>query len=293
MAIILGTSGPDNFTASSSSGDDYRGFGGNDTITGGPGIDTLNGNLGDDIMHGSGNDGVFGGQGNDLVVGSSQAGNDTLYGNKGEDILIASDFTGFFGGNLMFGGQGNDRMYAVAGTSGNVNGELMFGDLGDDLLFSNGNDTLVGGGVASDPGGNDGSDTLLGGFGNQLLIGGTGNDFYLFQRGVSRSIAGGLFTEGGYGGQDVIRGFELGTNRDVIDLFDLASGDGINITELNGTSAVIALFGSLPGVIVVEDVRLSNLLSPGSNNLNVNGVFVNLSNGSFDSGRNVFTYQVA
>jgi len=179
-------------------GDFIRGFEGNDYIISGPDRDTINGNQGDDTLFGLGNSSVLGGEGNDLIIAGDLIydvkgtdrliwGNvtlsgegrinllpifpsdyivettskqsfflfdDTLKGNKGNDTLIGSRR----GGSLMFGGQGNDIIYAQTSEVG----ETMFGDLGDDILFGDGNSTLVGGGFASDIGVNDGNDTLVG-----------------------------------------------------------------------------------------------------------------------------------
>ncbi len=289
MAIDLGN-GNDNFTVTNAGGESVRGFGGSDTLIGGPGNDTLSGNEGDDIIVGSGNDFLSGGQGNDAVIASNSATGDVLYGNKGTDILIGSAA----GGVLMFGGKGNDLIYAgEIDTVTSAGGDLIFGDLGDDLIFSNGNGTLTGGGVASFPDINDGNDTLVGGFGNQLLASSSGEDTFLFQSAVSRVIGGRTVLEGGYGGQDVIRNFKSGgTGNDKIVFRDLVSGDTVKIADLGANGSAISLSGSVPGLIIVEGTALSNLLTSGNNDITVNGTVIDFSNGSFDASTNLFTYVI-
>jgi Ca2+-binding RTX toxin-like protein len=316
-------------------GDFIRGFEGNDYIISGPARDTINGNQGDDTLFGLGNSSVLGGEGNDLIIAGDLIydvkgtdrliwGNvtlsgegrinllpifpsdyivettskqsfflfdDTLNGNKGNDTLIGSRR----GGSLMFGGQGNDIIYAQTSEVG----ETMFGDLGDDILFGDGNSTLVGGGFASDIGVNDGNDTLVGGFDNQLMFGGSGVDTYLFKRPSFRDITvrnplGQTFVlttvvEGGYGGFDIIRGYESGER---ILLTELARNDRIRIVS-DPAGTVILLDGSQSGselfnTILVEGFSPNQLLSSGV--IQVNGVALTLSNVSPSA--NLFSYLV-
>lgn len=288
MVQILGTPGPDSlqgnrFDPVDGSGNDVFGLGGNDTLRGGPGRDRLFGGRGDDLIFGSGNDHLYGGRGNDTLVASDDAGLDFLYGDRGDDILIGSRF----GGTLMFGGKGNDTLYGVPDP---LSGEFMFGDLGDDVIYSEGQSTLVGGGGATTPNVNDGNDTLVGGFGNQLMIGGTGDDTYLFQAAVRKQVAGRWVTEGGYGGEDVIRGFAAGPNAgDTIRLNSLQAGDVVRLTDTPGTGVVITIQGSVANTIIVEDVTLASLIAPDSNDVFVNGGVVNQNTGNLSGGTLTFT----
>jgi len=288
MVPIFGTPGPDSLQATrfnpvDESGNDVYGLDGDDTLRGGPGQDRLLGGRGNDFIVGSGNDSLYGGRGNDTLLASDDAGLDFLYGDRDDDVLIGSRF----GGTLMFGGKGNDTLYGVPDS---MTGELMFGDLGDDVIYSEGQSTLVGGGGATTPNVNDGNDTLVGGFGDQLLIGGTGDDTYLFQPAVRKQIAGRWVTEGGYGGRDVIRGFAAGPNAgDTIRLNGLQGGDVVRLEDTPGTGVTIRVQGSVTNTIVVEDVALGSLIAPDSNDLFVNGGIVNQNTGNLSGNTLTFT----
>jgi len=287
MAIDLGN-GNDNFTVTNAAGESVRGFGGNDTLTGGSGRDALNGNEGDDILFGTGNDTLYGGQGNDALLANDNGSGDVLYGGKGVDVLIGSQA----GGTLAFGGKGSDVIYGAGPRA------ILFGDLGDDVIFSKGNSSLAGGSFVYNPAINDGNDTLVGGFDNQVLAGDTGNNTYLFQNVVSRTLNGRTVLEGGYGGVDAIQRFQLGDNgyKDVILLTNLVSGDTVTISDQNSpnsiTGSVISITGSVQNVIDVELIGISSLLTSNSNSIFVNGNVLDFSKGSFDAGSNVFTYRV-
>lgn len=289
MAFIQGTSGADTFSATSAEGDFIIGLQGNDTINGGPGVDTLNGNENDDVLLGSGNDNLFGGQGNDTIFASNIQANDTLSGNKGNDLLIGS--TAESPGVVMFGGQGNDTLYGQ-------NAGLLFGDLGDDLLFSNGNTTLVGGGANSTLGLNDGNDTLVGGAGSQLMIGGAGGDkTYVFQPAVNKTIGGRSVVEGGFGGLDVIRGFRSGAGNDVISFRGLVSGDIMTLININAGMAIS--FQESPDssaargqAIVVEGANFNVLLGSQSGDLLVNGTAVVFDPLNLNTLGDVYTFRV-
>lgn len=145
------------------SGNQLRGNGGNDTLRGSEWADhtvatdhdTLFGGAGDDFMGGhDGNDLMYGEADNDSVIGDG--GNDTLYGGTGNDWLVG-DYTDQ-------SGNGNDYLF---GEDGNDNLE---GGTGDDYLSGgNDNDTLLG---------QDGNDTLYGGSGADSMDGSYGDDVY-------------------------------------------------------------------------------------------------------------------
>ena len=86
-----------------------------------------------------------------------------LTGGPGDDTLDAS---GFSGGAVLRGGEGNDTL--IAGPAGS----FLFGEAGDDTLIGgSGNDLLYG---------REGDDTLEGHAGNDTLLGGLGDDTFLF-----------------------------------------------------------------------------------------------------------------
>ena len=124
-----------------------------------------NGRGGDDwIQTGAGRDGVFSGAGNDLIEGGGGGteGNDTPGG----------EGTVPYGGDLLHGGAGDDRIFgeaqielSAAIEAGNT--QLATGLVGDFLSGEVGDDILVGGAD---------NDLLAGGSGADLLIAGAGDD---------------------------------------------------------------------------------------------------------------------
>jgi Ca2+-binding RTX toxin-like protein len=155
---------------------------GNDRLIAGPGWANLVGGAGDDMLQGvdvsyvgmptSAGGVMVGGDGNDILsVGLTSAGNWTLIGDN-----VGG---GNVGSNLLLGGRGDDLLISnnaqqvpgglVADTSAGKE-SLLFGGAGNDQLFAPaGNNLLVGGGLATsrDPG----VDTLHGGIGDLLIAG--------------------------------------------------------------------------------------------------------------------------
>lgn len=156
-------------------GDDVLDGGdGNDLLIGGEGDDFLFGRDGDDtLIGGEGNDLLDGGEGNDTAdysddsegvtvdLGTGRAtgigiGRDTLVsienviGGSGDDVLIGNDAA-----NILFGGAGNDRIVIGAGDmaeggdgddrieaiAGGTGGIVVSGDAGDDVLHLGGTGT--------------------------------------------------------------------------------------------------------------------------------------------------------
>ncbi len=77
-APMLGTDLGESISATLSTGDTLRGFGGNDTLYGNSGNDLLEG--------GDGNDLLYGGSGNDTLAGGT--GNDSYYESLGDDVYL-------------------------------------------------------------------------------------------------------------------------------------------------------------------------------------------------------------
>lgn len=118
------------------------------------------------------------------------------------------------GGDLLFGGSGDDVLIGGAGHD-----TLVGGDGNDILMGGSGNDTLVGGDGNDILFGGSGNDTLIGGKGDNILAGGDGNDTFKFS---SDSLTG--KTNG-----DTITDFHVGDvakdgNADILDLKDLLTG---------------------------------------------------------------------
>lgn len=107
---ILGTPGPDRFTATDFDDRAY-GFAGADRIWGGRGNDLLRGGTGADTLHGGpGSDRLLGDGGNDLLYGDT--GRDALFGGPGDDRLFGGGgpdrLVGGWGADILSGGPGRD-----------------------------------------------------------------------------------------------------------------------------------------------------------------------------------------
>ena len=114
-------------------------------------------------------DTIFTAGGNDLVDGSVAGGSNRIYGGDGNDELYAGQL------DRLFGEAGDDILDAVAGKGGN----RLYGGTGNDKLLAGSDDFLSGG---------DGDDTLFAGKGGNTLYGGAGADkFYLTSGGLPTS----------------------------------------------------------------------------------------------------------
>lgn len=195
---------------------------------------TLLGSDADDVLVGTQQPtlSVLGGAGNDILAGG--LGNALLLGNEGNDIVRGDRNSrapgGIIGGDdLMFGGEGDDRL---GGKGGN---DWLVGGLGDDHLWGDhGNDVLYGG---------PGQDSLTG----DDFSGGTGDDIFVFVRGEAT---------------DTITDFGNGDDR--ILLLGLLPGDQVELLEANGNTLLSLNNETLA---VIENVtNLSNdvLLTPDS-----------------------------
>jgi Ca2+-binding RTX toxin-like protein len=219
--------------------DEIYGHEGADTILGGTGNDELNGGYGADTLEGGeGADTLYGGQDDDVLLGD--AGNDELHGGNGDDELSggddADDIFGDSGTDMLSGGAGDDVLHGGSGDdtlSGDVGNDVLFGDGGSDTLNGGvGNDELYGTGELSGGEGDDylggqglldggsgndelhgqGSDTLLGGSGDDILIANTDP----WQE-TSNTLEGGAGADQLFGsyGNDTYR-FNLGDGQDIL-----------------------------------------------------------------------------
>jgi CubicO group peptidase (beta-lactamase class C family) len=184
--------------------------------------------------------------GNDTLRGASRQAN-VLFGNEGNDRL--------YGGrqdDVLNGGSGNDRLY---GDRGN---DLLVGGSGDDYLWGGeGDDRLKGGSGRDQLFGDDGNDYLDGGAGFDILNGGKGNDTLLDYDGGDRLTGGkgkDIFGVGGALsksasvvtdfkiGQDQIKVLRLGAGFENLTFKDNKGGtivfdNGQAIAELQGVKA--------------------------------------------------------
>jgi Ca2+-binding RTX toxin-like protein len=135
------------------------GFGGNDYIEGGAGDDAINAGNGDDtVLAGSGDDFVTGGRGDDRV----------FLGDGNDEYLADDEISEMAGDDFVRGGDGRDYIADALGSN-----ELR-GDLGADTLIAF--DALDESGNYSNEGQLGTTDTLLGGFGNDILAGDAGDE---------------------------------------------------------------------------------------------------------------------
>jgi len=202
---VLGGKG-DDLMAGGAGNDTLNGNDGIDVLDGGIGVDKLYGDAGNDFIYGgtgfdtlyggAGNDYLFGGVENDILYGGG--GSDFLEGGDGADILADTNDLNNYGGNSsekdeMVGGLGADTFYGgydtmwggVGNDTFNIRNQgIAYGGIGDDkITVTNtnpalgswleggfGNDTIVGG---------SGNDVLFSGYGADTLKGGGGNDNYV------------------------------------------------------------------------------------------------------------------
>ncbi|HEY7116284.1 MAG TPA: hypothetical protein VH475_06850, partial [Tepidisphaeraceae bacterium] len=215
------TDGRDSITGGTG-GDWLFGGGDSDQLYGGADNDYADGGAGNDTVQGdSGNDVVRGGGNADLVHGA--AGIDQVYGDDGDDTLYGDDGDagGSTAGQRLFGGAGQDNLYAFAATTGapefaltgdemhggddndtlhgNIRKEKLFGDGGADLIIG---DELAGPlyapnvnaakfGAADQIFGGMGEDQILGGGGNDTVFGGGDSDRLEGQDGADQLFGGG------------------------------------------------------------------------------------------------------
>ncbi|MEQ9379766.1 MAG: calcium-binding protein, partial [Pirellulales bacterium] len=123
--IILGGSDADQIFGDDDN-DQLVGGAGPDTIVAGAGVDQISGGDGPDSLDGgSGNDNLSGGEGADTIHGGANddvlhggTGIDILYGEDGNDSLFGDEDSGIAQNRQqLYGGPGNDQLYAYAPTN--------------------------------------------------------------------------------------------------------------------------------------------------------------------------------
>ncbi|MEC9374215.1 MAG: calcium-binding protein, partial [Planctomycetota bacterium] len=244
-------------------GDTLRGGENDDVLYGELGDDTLLGQNGNDQLFGdAGVDFLVGGEGDDQLVAGSGIG-DALFGEGGDDLIFGSDEVSPFGGfiesgvtaqdfidlgemlgsmppeefvatnrapvlgDVIFGGDGNDRIYSLAGAdivdagagndfvyAGEGFGDQIFGGDGDDEIYGShlGNDFIDGGADDDFVNGQGGMDVIFGNTGNDHLSGGADADRVEGGEGDDLIEGGGGdgdFLDGGLG-NDLIQGSDDG-----------------------------------------------------------------------------------
>jgi len=171
-------------------------------------------------------DTIFMAGGNDLVDASVAGGSNRIYGGDGNDELYAGQL------DRLFGEAGDDLLDASAGKGGN----RLYGGAGNDKLFAGTNDFLSGG---------DGDDSLFAGKGGNTLYGGAGADKFYLTSGVPTSA-------------NTIGDFEIGIDKMLIlGVSGVTDFTKVNLTQ-QGTDTLVKAGG--------KDLVL--LTGIGSNTLN-------------------------
>lgn len=172
MAVIPGTSGPNNLTGTAGAdtitglagNDTLTGLGGNDSIDGGADNDTIDGGSGDDtLIGGTGVDSILGGDGHDLIDAGVE--NDTVDGGANADTINAGD-----GNNTVMGSGGHDTITAGSGN--------------DTISGGSNNDVINAGG---------GTNTVYGGSGHDTITSGDQADVIYGDKAPTDTVPGGSF----------------------------------------------------------------------------------------------------
>jgi Ca2+-binding RTX toxin-like protein len=212
IEAFQGSSAADSMIADST-GRNFDGAAGNDTLLGGSGADVLEGGDGSDSLKGNeGDDTLRGGDGNDTLIGN--AGNDWLEGGAGAD--------GYNGGNgwdtVAFGSSAIVLDLATPSNStGDAAGDTY--DLIEEFHGSSAADTMIADSIGRNFNGAAGNDTLMSGSGADVLEGGAGNDTFAFAASW---------------GADTVADFVQG--EDILDL----STSGLQFTDLTISGNVIS-----------------------------------------------------
>ncbi|MBZ9799557.1 cadherin-like domain-containing protein [Mesorhizobium sp. ES1-4] len=201
---IVGGDGNDHLLGGDGA-DSLHGDAGDDTLDGGDGSDLLDGGQGDDtLIGGAGDDTMSGGQGNDLLYGgdgddhlSDGAGLDYVDGGAGDDAFFLSEDLLI---DIMHGGDGQDTL----DLSANAQDTLV--DLPDGLVFLDGVEEAHIFEIESIVGGH-GRNTLVANDAVNVMVGGGGNDTFVF-----RSLES-LENQGGP--RDLIMDFQTGDRIDL------------------------------------------------------------------------------
>jgi serralysin len=174
------------------------------------------------------NDIVFTDGGNDLVDASIGGGSNRIYGGDGNDELYAGK------NDRLFGEAGDDILDASQGKGGN----RLYGGAGSDTLFAGTNDFLSGG---------DGNDLIYAGKGGNTLYGDSGTDkFYLAYNSTPTSA-------------NTVANFEVGIDKLLIlGITDVTSFRKVTLTQ-KGADTLVAAGGK--DLALLTGIQSSSLTS--------------------------------
>ena len=193
---------------------------------------------------------LTGTDGNDTLqgvrLGASQV--DTIYGEGGDDIIYGYQVIADYNNNFLYGGTGNDKIYASHGEDyieGNEGNDLIFGYNGsDDIHGGDGGDIIYGGNQNDNLNGGAGDDVLYGDNNDDILNGGLGADTLTGGGGYDTFVFG---ADSSFDAVDMIMDFS--TYYDAIDISDLLSeydplndtlSDFVQITD-DGSDSLLSI----------------------------------------------------
>jgi len=156
-------------------GETLRGGAGADQINGGNGDDTIFGEEGDDLLAGDeGNDYVNGGAGHDLIIGGISAGIDVYDGGEGSDTIAFSSSVFAVTVNLSSG-----VASSIEGTNTGLTGNDVLINI-ENIVGSNLGDELTGNEKSNRIESGSGNDFIYASVGSDELIGGAGIDTVVY-----------------------------------------------------------------------------------------------------------------
>jgi Ca2+-binding RTX toxin-like protein len=169
--------------------DDLEGGDGDDVLDGGSGADTLTGGLGDDTYIVS--------EAGDTVAEGSEAGDDVVYASI--DFILSADVEWLFLSGSAQSGTGNDSANVIHANAelashlqGLGGGDLLYGGAGDDLIEGGSGANRMFGGAGDDQfSGSGGANEVDGGDGtDRLNLSGTRGDYLVEQQGSAFAVIG-------------------------------------------------------------------------------------------------------
>jgi len=189
---------------------------------------------------------IHAGAGDDVINFSTQKytyGDVVVYGGQGDDKIWLSD-----GDDQVFGGEGNDEVYSGAGAD-----EINGGDGDDNLYGGQGGDVIDGGSGTNNLFGEDGDDLFITGDGSDIMDGGDGSDTVSYVN-SGEAVSIDLSTNvilGGDAGNDSIINIEnvIGSSFD-----DVLVGDDLD-NSFTGLSGDDSLSGGLGADTYIYDLN--------------------------------------
>ncbi|MEQ1804305.1 MAG: peroxidase family protein [Burkholderiaceae bacterium] len=201
--IVMGGTAGDDRMRSSEGDDTLHGDAGNDRLEGGDGNDFLIGGDGDDILTDlNGIDNIKGGEGNDVISSGAGLGDLNLAGGGDDFVIGGSDPSETFGGrgdDFIFAGDSTNTIFGNEGDDwieGGGQADLLQGDMGDPFQASrvSGNDVIIGGSGNDDYDSESGDDIMVSDGGVERHEGMLGFDWVTYKGDTTGADADMFFT---------------------------------------------------------------------------------------------------